>query len=292
MRAVRLAQYGVNASSRMYFSVQQPVVLSSDVAWSFFGWVMLHDWVSQRHEVGSAHPGVLSSIDRGIYLRAISLYITYSFAVVAAMLLVYDASVRFQMLGRNLFRFNRVAGFVWIGRTLLLVRGMTSVIYLSTSNLSVANANGLVFFAWQPRSMATHLVVTGEATWIAYVVQNFLFAFASNHAYYAAPLSSALCRAVLFLANEIAPLQASATLDVMSGILGLRLFHVTYAFDVKSWTLRSHDIQRGRRLSQQLKLSHAPTVVKSIVVLEGEENRGGFCPGAFCGGTVSSRSGA
>ncbi|RHY01510.1 hypothetical protein DYB25_013576 [Aphanomyces astaci] len=142
---------------------------------------MLHDWVSQRREVvrfegDTGRP--LTHISRevpisdfsppsmeiphigGLYLRAISLYTTCIFAVVAAMSLVYGASVWFQVLGRNLCRFNRVAGFVWIGRTLLLVRGMTSVIYLSTSNLSVTNANGLVFFTWQPRSMATHLKAT------------------------------------------------------------------------------------------------------------------------------------
>ncbi|RHZ38284.1 hypothetical protein DYB26_013010 [Aphanomyces astaci] len=142
---------------------------------------MLHDWVSQRREVvrfegDTGRP--LTHISRevpipvfsppsmeiphigGLYLRAISLYTTCIFAVVAAMSLVYGASVWFQVLGRNLCRFNRVAGFVWIGRTLLLVRSMTSVIYLSTSNLSVTNANGLVFFTWQPRSMATHLKAT------------------------------------------------------------------------------------------------------------------------------------
>ncbi|KAF0747972.1 hypothetical protein AaE_007524 [Aphanomyces astaci] len=79
----------------------------------FFGLVMLHDWVSQRREVvrfegDTGRP--LTHISRevpisdfsppsmeiphigGLYLRAISLYTTCIFAVVAAMSLVYGAS--------------------------------------------------------------------------------------------------------------------------------------------------------------------------------------------------------
>ncbi|RHY49800.1 hypothetical protein DYB30_013914 [Aphanomyces astaci] len=135
--AVRLAQYGLNASSRMYFSLQQPVVLSQRREVVRFegdtGRPLTH--ISREVPISDFSPPSMEIPHiGGLYLRAISLYTTCIFAVVAAMSLVYGASVRFQVLGRNLCRFNRVAGFVWIGRTLLLVRSMTSVIYLRPNN--------------------------------------------------------------------------------------------------------------------------------------------------------------
>ncbi|KAF0705366.1 hypothetical protein As57867_007039, partial [Aphanomyces stellatus] len=57
------------------------------------------------------------------------------------------------------------------------------------------------------------LLVSGEATWVVYVVQDLLVAFVSDYSYVAAPISSSLAWSLIFLVEITSPIKASITLE-------------------------------------------------------------------------------
>ncbi|KDO17723.1 hypothetical protein SPRG_16834 [Saprolegnia parasitica CBS 223.65] len=111
----------------MWSLLQQPLL--DDTAFAVYGWIMLYDWVQGRREVlsveGDAASIVLISTSYdaqeiptsgdtrfvknasqiAIYTTA---YASTVLALVALLCVVHSVRLRFRILGRNLFQFNRV----------------------------------------------------------------------------------------------------------------------------------------------------------------------------------------
>ncbi|CAK4407173.1 unnamed protein product, partial [Aphanomyces euteiches] len=144
---VRTVQLAINTSDLSNRFLRQPVLGGEFAAvWDLYGWIYMYEWAETSREV-------------------------LSFEGDANVLLLisnkYDSIVN-QAQGRNLFQFNRVVGPVWLGRPLLLVRGMTAIVLLSTSPMNFQKTNGYSHLEFKPRSHFESMVVAGEATWISY----------------------------------------------------------------------------------------------------------------------------
>ncbi|KAF0684062.1 Aste57867_23983 [Aphanomyces stellatus] len=214
-----------------------PLISSmDDVTWTFIGWVMLYDWTVHLREVVSfqGDHGAVTLISKRYTLQAYSqdglnlshraskivrlvvVYTSTLLGLVAALLFLYGAAIRFRVLGRNLFRFNRVAGSVWVGRIFLCLRGFTAVALLGTSSMELTNDHGLSRFEPRPRSCLASMLVNGEATWLAYVLHDVLAAFVADHSYYAAPVSTCVAFCILVVVDLAAPIVPSMVLTPAS----------------------------------------------------------------------------
>ncbi|KAF0712590.1 Aste57867_4777 [Aphanomyces stellatus] len=230
--SIRLLQLAKNTTTNNSVALTQTLVPRAD-PWGFFGWIYLYDWTVQTREVVrfegdvntitlvsmeySLQPFAPSSLEipqsAGRYLKVLALYATGMFGVVALVMLLYTAHSKGRVLGRNLFRFNRVAGSVWVGRIFLFLRGMTAVCLLGTSNVTFTTNQGFVFFDWIPYTVLETLLVSGEATWVIYMMQDVLVAFLHEHSYYAAPMSSSLAWAIVFALERHSSIKATLTLN-------------------------------------------------------------------------------
>ncbi|CAK4558736.1 unnamed protein product, partial [Aphanomyces euteiches] len=166
---VRTVQLAINTSDLSNRFLRQPVLGGEFAAvWDLYGWIYMYEWAETSREV-------------------------LSFEGDANVLLLisnkYDSIVN-QAQGRNLFQFNRVVGPVWLGRPLLLVRGMTAIVLLSTSPMNFQKTNGYSHLEFKPRSHFESMVVAGEATWISYVIIDCLLLLRRGSEYHWAPIST------------------------------------------------------------------------------------------------------
>ncbi|KDO17516.1 hypothetical protein SPRG_22383, partial [Saprolegnia parasitica CBS 223.65] len=139
-------------------------------------------------------------------------YTSVLLLLVASLCTFYGALSGFHLAGRNLFRFNRVVGSVWIGRPLLIVRGGTAMLLLSTAQVSLVATGHGTRFASTPRTLVETIVVAGEATWITYVINDILLLVVPQLSAYYAPISSCALWLVYIVLDALSPVELSATL--------------------------------------------------------------------------------
>ncbi|KAF0687057.1 Aste57867_21138 [Aphanomyces stellatus] len=126
------------------------------------------------------------------------LYTTCMMLLVALVVFAAGAAARFRIDGLNLLVFHRVASLIWIGRPLLLLRGLTAFLMLSTAQIElVVDSVGYTRFALAPRSLLATMIVAGEAT----------------HASFEAPLASGLAWLVIVLLDTMSPIMLTAMLN-------------------------------------------------------------------------------
>ncbi|KAF0700749.1 Aste57867_8702 [Aphanomyces stellatus] len=175
-------------STRRHVVVVHPLVQSPDAGdpWTFFGWVMVYDWLVGRREVyrfegddgamtlmsTSEPPQTLAANPLELpqhactYIWGISVYV--SAALVAwghwpgCMLSLCVASVLTASISLN-----RVVGAVWIGHPMLFFRGITALIVLNVQfgvvhDLSLGPPNAPRVGARCGRSAVAHLRLAGH----------------------------------------------------------------------------------------------------------------------------------
>ncbi|KAF0688430.1 Aste57867_19946 [Aphanomyces stellatus] len=176
----------------------------------FFAWLYLFEWAEGKREVISIQ-GALDTLTTmsstkllvqeltnvieiplnvGRFFYAIIFYITAVLFAVGCLVTVYIIDSRGYVDGINVIAFNYVAGHVWIGRPLMLLRSLTSVALLSTSRLTlVAPRSALTsYFQSPPREVLTTLVSSCEICWLVYIfIDTFSVATGEYTAYYSTP---------------------------------------------------------------------------------------------------------
>ncbi|OQR86613.1 hypothetical protein ACHHYP_10359 [Achlya hypogyna] len=220
------------ARNGVFELLTQPIL--ADDAWNLYGWAMVFQWVTGEREVVSfqgdygtwplisnAYAGSVLSTSGGgeklsnatqsiFYLMA---YTSFLLVVVGILCSIFGLLIHFQVIGANLFLYNRVVGSVWIGRPMLVVRGLTAIGILSTSQVTLMTTGGFTHFTFAPRLWLATLVVAGEATWVTYVVNDVLLLFASKLTPVYAPYSCYLVWLAYFVVEIASPVQISATLN-------------------------------------------------------------------------------
>ncbi|EQC37513.1 hypothetical protein SDRG_05116 [Saprolegnia diclina VS20] len=226
---VSLMQYAKEVTSGNWVLLQHELL--SDPTWSVFGYLFLLDWANGKREVLSFQGDVASLVlisneyapttlatpsnelkqaTKVFYYLCV--YTSVLLLLVASLCTFYGALSGFHLVGRNLFRFNRVVGSVWIGRPLLLVRGGTAMLLLSTAQVSLMATSQGTRFASTPRTLVETIVVAGEATWITYVLNDILLLVVPRLSAYYAPISSCALWLLYIVLDATSPVELSATL--------------------------------------------------------------------------------
>ncbi|KAF0699377.1 Aste57867_10058 [Aphanomyces stellatus] len=216
----------------------QRMVSPSD-PWSFFGWMAMFDWANDGRQVFSfegdyatyvlmsrpvsAVPLVADDQELPhsacVYLLVICIYVSAVLVVVLTLVLVYGTLARFNVDGRNLFVVNRLIGSTYVGRPFLFLRGFTAIIVLSTSPVTLTSYSGMTKLDFAPRPLWHILVIAGEASWITYVVNDFLVPLTSTYSAHYAPVSSILTWLILVVVEGSIPYRATASIDRKCSIL-------------------------------------------------------------------------
>ncbi|EQC41523.1 hypothetical protein SDRG_01488, partial [Saprolegnia diclina VS20] len=231
-----LVQFAWNGSDVRFLT--QPWVESGP--WRFFGYLALFDWMRGDREgyqydsdngsfallSPSVPPTPLAANPLelpqhvALYVWYVLLYVTSVLSVLAlAVLLASTKSKR----PRQLLHFNRVAGLVWIGRPMLLLRSATALAILSTSPMTFETRAGVSRFVFTPRSVLETMVLSGEATWATYVLVDVLLPLTKRAAPTYAPLSSLAAWLLLVFWDVLAPFQATLHIAQKCDILELGL---------------------------------------------------------------------
>ncbi|KAF0686732.1 Aste57867_21480 [Aphanomyces stellatus] len=166
---------------------------SNSPAWNVFGWMSVYEWaLGEREAVAfqgdlqtlhllsfnqalTAGAAVASDVSRtlGTGLLAAAVFVSAMLGFVGTLIgLMWLQSADRQ--GRNLFLFNRVAGTIWVGRPLLLVRGVTAIFCLATAPVRLHSAS-LIWLENAPRSSVVTCLLAGESLWAAYVMNDMLY---------------------------------------------------------------------------------------------------------------------
>ncbi|EQC41118.1 hypothetical protein SDRG_01097 [Saprolegnia diclina VS20] len=197
--------------------------------WTFFSWTILYDWLQGRREVYQLEGNVRSftlPTRRHDYLalpanplempQKVCLYIWYMVfyitlllgAVIVCILVCRDR--RSRASSYDLFFYNRVVGSIWIGRPLLLLRGCSALALLSTSPVVLSESGGMTKFIFEPRSLPNIMIIASEATWVSYVLVDFLLPLTGRFAKLYAPYSSSFAWSILVLWEVASPYEAIA----------------------------------------------------------------------------------
>ncbi|KAF0696438.1 hypothetical protein As57867_012758, partial [Aphanomyces stellatus] len=234
-QAISIIQFAVNntGNSVFYNFLQQQLVSIPPAQWNFFGWLYMYDWVQGTREVVSFEGDVTTlmlmsdpytpNINQAQalevpqsacqYLWVVSAMVSTFLVVVWVLVLAYSLLLRGRIVGRNLFQFNRIAGSVWVGRPLLLVRGMTAIILLSTSPIQFVTNNGYARFEFQPRTFIETMVVSGEAMWITYVINDVLLVLNRHSQPHFAPISTWLGWFLYVIIDASSPYKVETNID-------------------------------------------------------------------------------
>ncbi|EQC41122.1 hypothetical protein SDRG_01101 [Saprolegnia diclina VS20] len=273
-----MIQLGMNGTSPVFLT--QPAIAQED-PWSFCGWAMVYDWLQGTREA------VEFDTDAGVY-RILTAYtapsqlpasplelpnqvcayvwliLLYSSLLTGAVAtLVLLASLRSP--GCQVFAFHRVASLVWVGRPFLMLRGTTALVILSTSPMQFASTDSFTRFTFVPRTPWDVMVLSGEATWITYVLVDLALPGAESHAKLAAPLSALIAWLTTLLIEVAAPYEATATFEQSCEIVQLGL-----AASCTGGVVR---IGSRERLGVLL-LVHVSSVVVSFLVVMARQRRG------------------
>ncbi|KAH9111271.1 hypothetical protein AeMF1_014160 [Aphanomyces euteiches] len=231
---VSTVQFAIDSSDSSNYFLRQKLLGGQLAAqWNIFGWLYAFEWAQTYREVvsfeGDANiiPLISNKYDPILnqaqslevpksscqYLWAISVMVSSILVLVGILVSLYSFLLRGRIVGRNIFQFNRVVGAVWLGRPLLLVRGMTAVILLSTSPVDFQTKNGYTLLAFKPRNFFESMLVAGEATWITYVINDFVLLMIRNSQPHFAPISTWIAWIIIVIIDAAAPFRLTTNLS-------------------------------------------------------------------------------
>ncbi|KAF0684441.1 Aste57867_23582 [Aphanomyces stellatus] len=200
-------QSSIDIHISQYMLENQSVVLGHaslmdpmDLQYEYFGWLYLFDWISGVREVVTFQGDVGSltlltgftpmligtvngmeiPVNASFYIRSFIQYVTFVLFCVACFVGCIILSSRGYVEGSNMFIFNRVAGLVWVGRPLILLRGLAGLAPLSPPRLLLSLPGDAYVFDEAPQYWLTTIVSAGELTWLVYIINDTLSVFTEH----------------------------------------------------------------------------------------------------------------
>ncbi|KAF0717447.1 Aste57867_2285 [Aphanomyces stellatus] len=180
---VGIMQYASHSNGTGWTLLNQALLPIDDAAWAFYGWTILYDWIQGKREVVSFQGDLMSLVlvssadtpqlfrsdanSVSAATRLLYYLVVHSTFILGALAIGCVASaclLRLQVHGPNLFWFNRIVSSIWIGRPLVFIRGVTAILMLSTTQLSMGQGSspGSTRFVFAPRPWyATMLIPSG-----------------------------------------------------------------------------------------------------------------------------------
>ncbi|RHY28416.1 hypothetical protein DYB32_010006, partial [Aphanomyces invadans] len=230
---VAFFQYATNASGH-WFLLRQPLLAPDDSNWSFVGWLAIVEWVRGKREVVRLEGDVstvfmISDVNPTLLLPVSSqtksdyegpqtvyymvMYTTIVSIALGCLMVLYAAWSGHRFRGRNVLAFHRVATFVWIGRCLLVLRGLTGLVVLSSTTATIAQDIGGAKLVATTRPLGETLLVASESTWVCFVVSDVLLVFTGSLAEHCTAIATVLASAITFGIELVHPVQIDMVLD-------------------------------------------------------------------------------
>ncbi|KAF0690483.1 Aste57867_18139 [Aphanomyces stellatus] len=211
--------------------VHYHVLNATEPGFLFWGWMFILEWalgnrevVSFQGDAGSIHlvtefaqttaadvqPRDLPTV-LAVYMRVMLLYVTSAMLAIAVLVVVYVFSCRGFVEGSNLSTLNRVAGIVWVGRPLLLLRSLTALCLLSTATLELTfRSPGVSLFQVPQVPWYKTVLSAGEATWLVYIVNDICLVWTKQYTKMYASCSSLLVWVLVAILTVVWPVEHCA----------------------------------------------------------------------------------
>ncbi|EQC40950.1 hypothetical protein SDRG_02013 [Saprolegnia diclina VS20] len=191
--SIEVVQYLQRPNSSETELYQLNILDDVDRSWIFFGWHYLAEWVVGQREVVSfqgdtrtitaisrhSSPVTLALSDAAIPTRLSYVcqqcvrYVTGAMMLGAGVAAYYAIIIcRGVFEGSNLFALNRLVGHAWIGRALLIVRGVTALWLLNTAPLDLVAFGAGARFEAPPVAWFPTLLAASELTWLVYIAND------------------------------------------------------------------------------------------------------------------------
>ncbi|OQR90296.1 hypothetical protein THRCLA_09378 [Thraustotheca clavata] len=208
-------------------TIEQQLLLEPSFA--FFGWISIYEWALNMREAVSFEGDTaiyplmsyaskpLSSRER-LVQSSVSVYFWYSSCILNIGLfgvgtLTFILWLLHRPDGCPWFVFNRIVSAAWLNRSIILVRGLTAILCLSSATIEPDRRAANYKFVGSHRSIIDTCLFAGEATWIMYMMQEALHPFTSNLTRIYAPCSTVMAWIVLVALDIWMPAQATSSLD-------------------------------------------------------------------------------
>ncbi|OQS00574.1 hypothetical protein ACHHYP_03382 [Achlya hypogyna] len=227
---ISLVQYLQNVSSTevVFFTIN---ILAPEDAWPFYGWCLLFDWVTDVREVVSyqGDAGVVTAISSPMtpatlspkadtISRSLSVvsqgcvqYVTGTLILVAGGAMLIALYQRLRVASVNLMVLTRLAGLVWIGRPLLLVRSLTAICLLNTSPLELVQHRAVLTKFVSPRlAWYDTVLAASELTWTVFILNDVLSCVTQQYTVLYASRSTHLAWIVAILWTLLSPQRHAA----------------------------------------------------------------------------------
>ncbi|OQR84553.1 hypothetical protein ACHHYP_13256 [Achlya hypogyna] len=208
--------------------LQAPLLQASSLH-SFYGWVYLFEWVQGLREGLSLEGDVatlplLSTtnapytvVSTGGTLPQASIFVLYAVYYSSAVLiavggaaLLLGAVAHWDVTSANLLMFHRLAGAVWVGRPLMMLRGLTALLVLSSAEVALVY-DGRAHLVPVRRPFAQTVLLAGEATWITYVLGD-VFLLVSRDAVVSGPVGGYVAWVALVAVASACPVPLSGAI--------------------------------------------------------------------------------
>ncbi|OQR94705.1 hypothetical protein ACHHYP_01007, partial [Achlya hypogyna] len=225
--ALATLQFVANRQQVGSISVESQLLLPPLSSWRLFGWMAIYEWATGQREAvafegdattfnllsyayAPAHP-VANTQDIGQnfvkYLHAICTYVTGALLLVLVLLIALVPSRwHSRTTAVNWFVFHRVVGAAWVGRPLLIVRAATALVCLSTATVALEHpTSGGRLFVARPRSLLESMLLSGEALWLLYVLNELLIHITGPATRIVAPWTAAAVFIISVVIDTVAP---------------------------------------------------------------------------------------
>ncbi|KAF0698990.1 Aste57867_10412 [Aphanomyces stellatus] len=173
-----------------------------DPSFDFIAWLFLVEWVEGKRDVVSFHGDIGTTLTTlttasdlqkhvanaleiptnvAVYVWRVNQYVTATLLGIAVVVVGYIGASLGHVDGLNMLKFNRVAGLVWIGRPLLLVRGVSALCLLSTAKLDLHQRGLYYSMVATDAPLYMTILSSGELGWLVYVLQDLSSVVGSSH---------------------------------------------------------------------------------------------------------------
>ncbi|KAF0684163.1 Aste57867_23845 [Aphanomyces stellatus] len=202
---VSIMQYASATVSYTNISLLRQAIFDTALPdFHYVGWIMAWEWAVSAREVLSFQGDVDSiavltrqmfdvstpanaleiPLNVANYIRLACYYVTCNIIGVSLLAVAYTAINKGQVEGLNLFELNRVAGIVWVGRTLLFIRGIAAICLLSTQVLTLEPLNYVYHFVTTATAASEPaadkairyikiFLAASEVSWLSFVLNDF-----------------------------------------------------------------------------------------------------------------------
>ncbi|KAF0705099.1 hypothetical protein As57867_007111, partial [Aphanomyces stellatus] len=231
----------------------------------FFSWLYVFDWVEGKREVVTFQGDVdaVTTISAPVnldvrpvngqeipvnvsyYILRVVQYITIVLFGVSCIVCIYIVTSRGYVEGLHMIPFNLIAGHVWVGRPLMLLRGLAAVCFLSTSTVELVSPHtGLISYFQSPApNLFTTFLSATQISWLVYVVVDSFSIVTSEYTSNYSTLSAVVGTLVIFVWSAAFPPNHSVSISRQCTV-------VAVDFDVvcTSGNVRIGDVTRFTQL--------------------------------------------